>query len=141
MYTPSRKRRDRMQMLQLFPYLSACASRVCDLLGNRHTWKLASHNVTSAFWCFPTHRSGRVGDGVVMSSSSVRLRYSHTSPQLLFFFFCRFVFRRPPFSVLRISAAFPCAFFLLSWAPLLLGSGVGVRWLVFAFFFSLFFFL
>lgn len=64
-----------------------------------------------------------------MSSSSALLQYSHTSAAT-FFVAASFFFLASPLCVLCISSAFPCKYSPPSLSPLLLGRGVGVRWLL-----------
>lgn len=117
-------------MLQLFPNLSQCVSRVCDLLGERDTWKVVSHNVTYVSGVF---RPKEVEPSVtrVWCHHRASSFTAVTRPQLLFF---------ATFFFLRISTVFPCAYFPPSWSPLLLGGGVGVCWLLCVYRFFFFFY-
>lgn len=73
-------------MLALFPYLSVCVCLLCVwLCGEQRHLESGVSQCDVRLWCFPSQRSGTVGDGGVMSSSSVLLRCSHTSAATFFF--------------------------------------------------------
>lgn len=77
-----------------------------------------------SLWCFPTQRSGTDSDEDMMSSSSFLFQCSHTSAAT--FLLLQF---RPFFLSCVFFRVFLCACFPPSLSLLLLGRGVGVRWL------------